>query len=198
MWLHSKLTVFLAALSLSLFSYSRDLTQILWPRFRRILELNIASVRDTNPSRLGNIDTRPHYVCPLSLSLSLSLLYLIVSPLQITRRYAEFSAALVSINQSHPDDQVDQCLLSLQGEVENFILRMAAEFPQRREQLVFLINNYDMMLSVLTVSSSMLTTVFCAASCELRKLASYVQKLENICNSCGHIHDVVHVCRHKI
>lgn len=71
---------------------------------------------------------------------------------QITRRYAEFSAALVSINQSHPDDQVDQCLSSLQGEVENFILRMAAEFPQRREQLVFLINNYDMMLSVLTVS----------------------------------------------
>ena len=58
----------------------------------------------------------------------------------------------MSINQSHPDDQVDQCLSSLQGEVENFILRMAAEFPQRREQLVFLINNYDMMLSVLTVS----------------------------------------------
>ena len=60
----------------SFFSYSGDLTQILWPRFRRILQLNIASVRDTNPSRLGNIDTRPHYVRPhppfLSLSLSLS------------------------------------------------------------------------------------------------------------------------------
>ena len=28
---------------------------------------------------------------------------------------------------------------------------MAAEFPQRKEQLVFLINNYDMMLSVLMV-----------------------------------------------
>jgi hypothetical protein len=59
----------------------------------------------------------------------------------------------VSINQSHPEDQVDQCLSSLQGEVENFILRMAAEFPQRREQLVFLVNNYDMMLSVITVSA---------------------------------------------
>ncbi|XP_064474251.1 vacuolar protein sorting-associated protein 52 homolog isoform X2 [Ornithodoros turicata] len=35
------------------------------------------------------------------------------------------------------------------GEVENFILRMAAEFPGRKEQLIFLINNYDMMLSVL-------------------------------------------------
>ena len=41
---------------------------------------------------------------------------------------------------------------ALQSEVENFILRMAAEFPDRKEQLVFLVNNYDMMLGVLTVS----------------------------------------------
>jgi len=39
----------------------------------------------------------------------------------------------------------------LLNEVENFVLRMAAEFPQRREQLVFLINNYDMMLAVIVV-----------------------------------------------
>ena len=29
---------------------------------------------------------------------------------------------------------------------------MAAEFPLRKEQLIFLINNYDMMLAVLMVS----------------------------------------------
>ncbi|CAL8396183.1 unnamed protein product [Gadus morhua 'NCC'] len=34
-------------------------------------------------------------------------------------------------------------------EVENFVLKMAAEFPSRRDQLIFLVNNYDMMLSVL-------------------------------------------------
>lgn len=38
-------------------------------------------------------------------------------------------------------------------EVENFVLKMAAEFPSRRDQLIFLMNNYDMMLSVLMVSS---------------------------------------------
>lgn len=38
--------------------------------------------------------------------------------------------------------------------MENFILRMAAEFPHRKEQLVFLINNYDMLLSVLSVRTS--------------------------------------------
>ncbi|KAF0024124.1 hypothetical protein F2P81_022926 [Scophthalmus maximus] len=34
-------------------------------------------------------------------------------------------------------------------EVENFVLKMAAEFPSRRDQLIFLINNYDMLLGVL-------------------------------------------------
>ena len=38
-----------------------------------------------------------------------------------------------------------------QVEVENFVLRVAAEFSSRKEQLVFLINNYDMMLGVLMV-----------------------------------------------
>lgn len=36
-------------------------------------------------------------------------------------------------------------------EVENFVLRVAAEFSSRTEQLIFLINNYDMMLGVLMV-----------------------------------------------
>lgn len=48
--------------------------------------------------------------------------------------------------------QVDQCLLALQVEVENLVLKIAAEFPDRKEQLIFLINNYDMMLGVLAVS----------------------------------------------
>ena len=47
--------------------------------------------------------------------------------------------------------KVNKVLAALQVEVENFILRMAAEFPLRKEQLIFLINNYDMMLAVLMV-----------------------------------------------
>lgn len=39
----------------------------------------------------------------------------------------------------------------VQVEVENFVLKMAAEFPSRKDQLIFLINNYDMLLSVLMV-----------------------------------------------
>lgn len=40
-----------------------------------------------------------------------------------------------------------------QTEVENFVLRVAAEFSSRKEQLIFLINNYDMMLGVLMVNT---------------------------------------------
>lgn len=35
---------------------------MLWPRFELILEMNVQSVRSTDPQRLGGLDTRPHYV----------------------------------------------------------------------------------------------------------------------------------------
>ncbi|XP_007460891.1 PREDICTED: vacuolar protein sorting-associated protein 52 homolog isoform X4 [Lipotes vexillifer] len=108
--------------------YWEQVLTLLWPRFELILEMNVQSVRSTDPQRLGGLDTRPHY---------------------ITRRYAEFSSALVSINQTIPNERTMQLLGQLQVEVENFVLRVAAEFSSRKEQLVFLINNYDMMLGVL-------------------------------------------------
>ncbi|XP_030053082.1 vacuolar protein sorting-associated protein 52 homolog [Microcaecilia unicolor] len=109
--------------------YWDTLLEMLWPRFEFILEQNIQSIRNTDPQKLGFLDTRPHY---------------------ITRRYAEFSSAIVSINQTYPNEKTNALLGQLQVEVENFVLRVAAEFSSRKEQLIFLINNYDMMLSVLT------------------------------------------------
>lgn len=82
---------------------------------------------------------------------NLAVLDILFRSIQITRRYAEFSAAVVSINENFPSERVASLLAALQGEVENFILKMAAEFQGRKEQLIFLINNYDMMLSVLLV-----------------------------------------------
>ncbi|KAK6980126.1 vacuolar protein sorting-associated protein 52 isoform X5, partial [Biomphalaria glabrata] len=113
--------------------YWDTILNLLWPRFEYIVSMNIQSVRECEPSKLGHIDNRPHY---------------------ITRRFAEFSAAIVGINASFPNDRVNRVLGQLQAEVENFILKMAAEFPQRKEQLIFLINNYDMMLGVLVERTS--------------------------------------------
>ncbi|XP_071801799.1 vacuolar protein sorting-associated protein 52 homolog [Asterias amurensis] len=108
--------------------YWETLLEMLWPRFEYILELNIHSIKEADPQRMGSIDIRPHY---------------------ITRRYAEFSGAIVSLNETFPDERVNRLLARLMSDVENFILRMAAEFPLRKEQLIFLINNYDMMLNVI-------------------------------------------------
>lgn len=56
------------------------------------------------------------------------------------------------INRTYPNERVRILLLALQEEVENYLLRMAAEFQERKDQLIFLINNYDLILSVLNVS----------------------------------------------
>ncbi|XP_066919822.1 vacuolar protein sorting-associated protein 52 homolog [Clytia hemisphaerica] len=108
--------------------YWDTLLDSLWPRFMKMVELNAQSVKQTDPQKLGNIDIQPHY---------------------ITRRYAEFSGAINSLNESFPDERVLKCLGKLQREVESFILRRASEFVKRKDHLVFLINNYDMMIQVI-------------------------------------------------
>ena len=71
---------------------------------------------------------------------------------KITRRYAEFSNSLLNINEILSSPKLNPILTQLQIEVQNFILRLASEFSQRKDQLISLINNYDLMLSVIAVS----------------------------------------------
>ncbi|XP_044268425.1 vacuolar protein sorting-associated protein 52 homolog [Tribolium madens] len=107
--------------------YWDNLEKIILTRFEYVFRLNIASIRDCDPTKF-NLEMGPHY---------------------ITRRYAEFSAALVGISENFPNELVNRLLAELQEEVELFILRMAGIFPERKEQLIFLINNYDMILHVI-------------------------------------------------
>lgn len=109
-------------------SYWEALVDMLWPRFETIFQMQIQSVKTCDPEKLGTCDARPHY---------------------ITRRYAEFYAAIMAINDTFPDERVSILLGQLQSEVENFILRVASRFDAPKEHLVFLINNYDMILNVL-------------------------------------------------
>ncbi|XP_061389003.1 vacuolar protein sorting-associated protein 52 homolog [Musca vetustissima] len=107
--------------------YWDSLQAVFWPRFEHVFRLNIQSIRDCDPTKFSK-EMGPHY---------------------ITRRYAEFSAAIVGISEHFPNELVSRLLLELQNEVECFILRMAAIFPNRKEQLIYLINNYDLVLGVL-------------------------------------------------
>ncbi|XP_046653328.1 vacuolar protein sorting-associated protein 52 homolog isoform X1 [Daphnia pulicaria] len=117
--------------------YYESLVSTLWPRFEYLVQANIQSVRDCDPSRLySNIDTRPHYV---------------------VRRYAEYTSAISAIHEHNSitsamdwTPRLHHLLSTMQEEVEGFTLRLAAAFTKRKDQLVALINNYDLMLSVMT------------------------------------------------
>lgn len=56
---------------------------------------------------------------------------------------------MLSLSEQFPSEELSNILLVLQDEVHCFLLKMAAEFSQRVQQLIFLINNYDMVLSIL-------------------------------------------------
>lgn len=71
--------------------------------------------------------------------------------IKITRRYSEFSNSLLNINEILPNQKLNPILTQLQIEVQNFILRLASEFSQRKDQLISLVNNYDLMLGVIAV-----------------------------------------------
>ena len=109
--------------------YWETLNGILWPRLTTVLNLHIASVRECGElGRVKAADVRPHY---------------------ITRRYAEFSAAIVGINETFPHEQMNRLLAVLQEEVEGLIIKLANQFGNRKEQLLFMINNYDVVMSII-------------------------------------------------
>uniref|UniRef100_A0A3B1IL70 Vacuolar protein sorting-associated protein 52 homolog n=1 Tax=Astyanax mexicanus TaxID=7994 RepID=A0A3B1IL70_ASTMX len=94
--------------------YWEVVLEMLWPRFELILEMNIQSIRNTDPQKLGVLDTRPHY---------------------ITGRYCLNLLRIVSINQTFPNERTNIEVENLRAEDGG------SEFPSRKDQLIFLINN---------------------------------------------------------
>lgn len=113
--------------------YWDSMILVLYPRFEKLVQLNIRSVKNCDCEKFVNVDTLPH---------------------PITRRYAEFASAISTINDTFPDDKVTILLMDLQNEVKNFILRTAAIFNQPKEQQIFMINNYDHILSLFKRSNT--------------------------------------------
>lgn len=107
--------------------YWDSIVKCLYPRFEKLVQLHINSVKNCDCNKFVNVDTMPH---------------------SVTRRYAEFASAVSSINDTYPDERISSLLVDLQNEVKNFILRTAAIFRQPREQQIFMINNYDHILGV--------------------------------------------------
>ncbi|KAJ4791845.1 hypothetical protein LUZ62_043091 [Rhynchospora pubera] len=109
-------------------SYLDKVNMSLWPRFKMVFDLHLSSLRNANVRSLWEDDVHPHYVM---------------------RRYAEFTASLVHLNGEHGDGQLDLPLERLRMAVEDLLGKLAKLFSKPKSQTIFLINNYDMIITIL-------------------------------------------------
>ncbi|KAL3686247.1 hypothetical protein R1sor_004269 [Riccia sorocarpa] len=110
-------------------AYFDKLNLLIWPRFKLVFDMHLNSIRSANVRTLWEDDVRPHYV---------------------TRRYAEFAASLLHLNKDYGDGQVlDLNLERLRVAVDDLLVKLARMFRPQKQQTIFLINNYDMVLAVL-------------------------------------------------
>ncbi|KAJ3265746.1 hypothetical protein HDU77_004014 [Chytriomyces hyalinus] len=100
---------------------------LLWPRFQAIMDLHIESLRKVGKVSVTK-DCHPHF---------------------ITRRYAEFSASILALNDGFDDALLVNSLVRLRNEVESLLFRMTDDIPQRKDKLILLINNHDLVSSIL-------------------------------------------------
>ncbi|KAL1934757.1 hypothetical protein VTP01DRAFT_6939 [Rhizomucor pusillus] len=110
--------------------YTNSTNMLLWPRFQHIMTLHTESLKRMAASKsvIGSVkDIHPHYV---------------------TRRYAEFAASLLILNEGYDDAILINSVQKLRNEFEGLLARMAKEFTEPARRIAFLINNYDVIASV--------------------------------------------------
>eukprot|EP00002_Diphylleia_rotans_P024626 TRINITY_DN4871_c0_g1_i4.p1 TRINITY_DN4871_c0_g1~~TRINITY_DN4871_c0_g1_i4.p1 ORF type:complete len:592 (+),score=100.03 TRINITY_DN4871_c0_g1_i4:832-2607(+) len=99
----------------------------LWTRFKLIFDMNMDSLRAANIKSLWKNDTGVHAV---------------------TRRFADFVAALLKLRKHNENDTLANTIERLQREMDNFLKRLAGMFPVKKQQVVFLMNNVDHVMTV--------------------------------------------------
>ncbi|CAB5215981.1 unnamed protein product [Rhizophagus irregularis] len=72
-----------------------------------------------------------------------------IHPHFVTRRYGEFAASILTLNEEYNDPILLNSLLRLRNEVENFLDKLSNNFDDRKSRIIFLINNYDQIITIL-------------------------------------------------
>lgn len=102
-------------------------------RFQTVLDLNIESVKNIKIKELGQFDQRPHY---------------------LTRRYTEFVAAICSLLKHFQNEIGKRTITSKMKNLcltfDELLVRMTVELSEKQKKTLFLINNYDLILEILT------------------------------------------------
>ncbi|KAI9497981.1 Sac2 family-domain-containing protein [Zychaea mexicana] len=110
--------------------YTNSTNMTLWPRFQHVMTLHVESLKRmaATKSVISAVkDIHPHY---------------------ITRRYAEFAASLLVLNEGYDDAILINSVQKMRNEFEGLLARMSNEFSEPTRRIAFLINNYDVIVSV--------------------------------------------------
>ncbi|KDO26347.1 hypothetical protein SPRG_08421 [Saprolegnia parasitica CBS 223.65] len=105
---------------------------LLWPRYHAVIDLNVQSVLQAKPKKLGSVELHPHYV---------------------TRRYAELVASILTL--APMDDEASGAtilngLAALRDGLVLLLEKLSEVHKNSKDKCVFLINNYDLVTSVVT------------------------------------------------
>jgi hypothetical protein len=117
-------------------NYLNATNMLFWPRYQHIMDMHVDSIKKMAASKsvLSAVkDIHPHYV---------------------TRRYAEFSTSVLTLNDGYDDSNVTSSLQRLRNELEGLLSRMSNELPDTIRKIAFLINNYDLIVSVMQESAN--------------------------------------------
>ena len=98
----------------------------LWPRFKTVFDLNLQSVKEAKG--LTAADTHPHYVC---------------------RKYAELAAAIHKLHVGIDNEMDVVNMSSFLAAMEKLMETLSKDNPEPKDQTIFLINNYDVILGIL-------------------------------------------------
>jgi hypothetical protein len=104
----------------------------LWTQFKVVFDLHLSSVVNLKPLSLKSAGgTRPHF---------------------LSLRYAHFASTIVRLNENYDNDILISNLRRLTVEVDKFLLRCAARVQLPKNQVIFLINNYNLIIKTLEAS----------------------------------------------
>ncbi|XP_039826180.1 vacuolar protein sorting-associated protein 52 A-like isoform X4 [Panicum virgatum] len=145
-------------------NYFDKAVMYLWPRFKVVFDMYLRSSYQCDAKTFWIDGTHPHH---------------------IVRCYVEFTASLVQLNAECGDGQLDMNLERLRSAIDGLLVRLAQNFTTPKLQHLFVLNNYDMAISVLKEAGD-----------EAKNLQRYFEdKLESnmmafVVNQCSHVFSI--------
>lgn len=161
------------------------IAMLLWPRFKQLLDANVKSLKSTAVvRRMSAQDLSPHYVTRRYAEFVSSIMILNIVTAstsqhqQVQQTQQELLAQLSAAGVTDDNDltagmmgmdlaggggelMIRQDLALLRSELVAVLERSAAQIPAYKEQRVFLVNNYDQVLSVFQERGLMSEEVQC-------------------------------------